>query len=315
MEVYSPLEITIKSATDLENVNHALKMEVCAVVSICGSDNYNLNSTEQRTPVDTDGHSNPKWNFFAKFNIDIVAAQQNQLALVIKLKSVNLSKPNGEDDIGEVNVPIKNLLDTFGHAEEDEKNVSYPVKTMAGALRGELIFSFKLGKPSSTEYQHVVRDPGYYGFLHSVYTVPPHAAQPPHPLYGPTVPPPYPPYGLAAPRPYPPYGPAAPRPYPPCGLAAPSPYPPYGPAAPPPYPLYGHAAPPPYPPYGQAAPPPYPVPYGQAAPPPYPVAHEQTAPQMQPQNKPNLLAQLGIGVAAAVLSGAAQVGIGALFSG
>ena len=135
------MEITIKSATDLENLNHALKMEVCAVVSICGSDNYNLNSREQRTPVDTDGHSNPKWNFFAKFNIDIVAAQQNQLALVIKLKSVNLSKPNGEDDIGEVNAPIKNfLMDSFGHAEEDEKDVSYPVRTMTGEPKGELNF-------------------------------------------------------------------------------------------------------------------------------------------------------------------------------
>ena len=149
----------------LGQVDFFVVMEVCAVVSICGSENYNLNSTEQRTPVETDGYSNPKWNFFAKFNIDIVAAQQNQLTLIIKLKSDNLSKSNGEDDIGEVNAPIKNfLMDSFGHAKEVEKDVSYPIKTMAGELKGELKFSYKLGKPSSREYQHLVPDPGYYGY-------------------------------------------------------------------------------------------------------------------------------------------------------
>ena len=60
-----------------------------------------------------------------------------------------------------------------------------------------------------------------------------------------------------------------------------------------------HAGPAAQPPYGQAA-----WPYGQAA------------PQMQPQQKPNsIFPQLGIGVAVGLISGAAQAGIGALFSG
>lgn len=214
MVAYSPLEIIIESATELENVNHVIKMKVYAVLSICRSDNSNLNFTEQRTPVDIDGHSNPKWNFFAKFNVDIVAAQQNQLTLVIKLKSVkniHSLKPNEDVDIGEVNVPIKDFLtDSFGLAEEEEKHVNYPVRTMAGEPKGVLKFSYKLGKPSSRDYQHVVQQPGYCGCSHSGYAVPP-----PYPAYGHAAQPSYPPYGHAAPPPYgqaaPPYGHAAPQ--------------------------------------------------------------------------------------------------------
>ena len=299
MVAYSPLEIIIESATELENANHVIKMKVYAVLSICSSDNSNLNFTEQRTPVDIDGHSNPKWNFFAKFNVDIVAAQQNQLTLVIKLKSVkniHSLKPNEDVDIGEVNVPIKDFLtDSFGLAEEEEKHVNYPVRTMAGEPKGVLKFSYKLGKPSSRDYQHVVQQPGYCGCPHSGYAAPP----------------PYPADRYAAPPPYPAYGHAAPPTYPAYGHAAQPPYPAYWHAAPLPYPAYGHAAQPSYPPYGHAAPPPY----GQAAPP-----YGHAAPQMQPQQKPNsIFARLGIGLAGGAISGliggVAQGGIGALFSG
>ncbi|KAK7841970.1 protein SRC2 homolog [Quercus suber] len=324
MVAYSPLEIIIKSATDLENVNHVFKMEVYAVVSICGSDNSNLNFPEQRTPVDTDGHSNPKWNFFAKFNIDTVAAQQNQLTLVIKLKSagnIHLLEPNGKDDIGEVHVPIKKfVMDSFGNAEV-EKHESFPVRTMSGELKGALNFSYKLGKPSYREDQHAVKEPGYCGCSHSGY-----AARSPYQPYGQPVTPTCPSYGHAAQPPYPSYGHAVQSPYPSYGYAAQPTYPLYGHAAQPPYgqavtptyPSYAHTAQSPYPPYGYTAQPLYP-PYvhaGPAAQPPYGQAawpYGQAAPQMQPQQRPNsIFHQLGIGVAVGLITAAAQAGIDAL---
>lgn len=145
---YRPLEIVIQSAQGLKYVNHVKKMKPYAVVFIC-DDNNNPISSMNNTAVDKDGGSNPKWNFLVKFNINIAKAQQNRHDLVVKLKSHH--KSHGDKDIGEVRVPIAELLASCGDAgadEDDEKKVtSKNVVTLDGTLEeGTLAFSYKFGR-------------------------------------------------------------------------------------------------------------------------------------------------------------------------
>ncbi|KAF5463397.1 hypothetical protein F2P56_019316 [Juglans regia] len=135
-----PLDIVIESAKDLKDVNLFSKMDVYAVVKIEGV--YNLKSSTQKTPTDKDCGTSPKWNFHVKFTIDDDAANQNRLTLVIKIKS---DRTLGDREIGEVHVPIKELLDGFGVAKE-AKHATYSVRTPSGKTKGTLDISYKFGE-------------------------------------------------------------------------------------------------------------------------------------------------------------------------
>ena len=52
----------IQSAQGLKNVNHVKKMKPYAVVFIRDHNNI-LHSSERKTSVDSEGGSNPTWNF------------------------------------------------------------------------------------------------------------------------------------------------------------------------------------------------------------------------------------------------------------
>lgn len=80
------LEIVINSAKDLKDVNLFSKMDVYAVSMINNSLNLN-NSSNQKTTIDENGGTNPKWvpDFPMTFIIDVKEAMW--LTLVIKLKS------------------------------------------------------------------------------------------------------------------------------------------------------------------------------------------------------------------------------------
>ncbi|RZC66192.1 hypothetical protein C5167_009883 [Papaver somniferum] len=70
------------------------------------------------------------------FSLDESLAKHNRLVLILQLKS---KKRIGADrHIGEVYVPVKELLDNPG-----TKFVSYQVKTKNGKFKGELNFSYK----------------------------------------------------------------------------------------------------------------------------------------------------------------------------
>ncbi|OMO58460.1 C2 calcium-dependent membrane targeting [Corchorus olitorius] len=73
------VEITVISTKDLKDVNLFTKMDVYAVVSIVSM--IGQHGTAQRTPVDKDCGSNPKWNYSMKFNIEETLAQSNCLYL------------------------------------------------------------------------------------------------------------------------------------------------------------------------------------------------------------------------------------------
>ncbi|GLT50459.1 hypothetical protein SLA2020_239450 [Shorea laevis] len=119
-----PLETTLISAEDLKDVNLVSKMDVYAVVTINGNP-----KTKQKSPVDKDCGSNPKWNYTKKFTVEEAAANQNRLNLVIRLWSKRLL---GDIVIGDVLVPIKEFLDC------EEKVSVYNVRLLNGKVKGTL---------------------------------------------------------------------------------------------------------------------------------------------------------------------------------
>ena len=145
---YRPLEFVVQSAQGLKYVNHLTKMKPYAVVFIRDHNNI-LHSPERKTSVDSEGGSNPTWNFNVKFTINLAIAQENHLDLVVKLKSHRKTHGLRDKDIGEVHVPISELLTCFGDdddAVEDEKHMTRNVVTSDGEAQGALAFSYKFGR-------------------------------------------------------------------------------------------------------------------------------------------------------------------------
>ncbi|KAL5564203.1 hypothetical protein UlMin_027367 [Ulmus minor] len=201
------LDLTLISATDLKDVNILSKMDVCAVVSISSESKW-----KQKTPVHKYSGPNPQWNYPMKFTIVESAVQQNQLTLKIKLMS---DRSLGDREIGEVHVPIKELLDNLG-GEKSEKRASYSVRLPNGKAKGTVNIAYKFGEKFTAPAQnlHKVEEPvmayppGHPGPSDGhpphggAYPYPPPGWYPPQPGYG------YPPaaaspgYGYAPPPAY-----------------------------------------------------------------------------------------------------------------
>ena len=146
-----PLDITLNSAKDLKDLNLFSKMDLYAVVSIHGDYYNNNNASQQRTHIDKDCGPNPKWNFPMKFTVDVSAAEQNRLALVVKIKAEK--KLAGDKEVGEVHVPIKELLESYGEESKDERRASYSVRTPSGKAKGVLDFTYKFGEKFTATQQ------------------------------------------------------------------------------------------------------------------------------------------------------------------
>ncbi|XVF41891.1 hypothetical protein PTKIN_Ptkin01aG0316800 [Pterospermum kingtungense] len=263
---FRPIEIKVISAKDLKDVNLFTKMDVYAVVSINGD--YR---TAQRTPVDKDCGSNPKWNYTMRFTIDEAIARQNRLYLVFTLKS---ERQLGDRDIGTVQVPIKELLDQ--NDNKGEHNVSYSVKRPNGKPKGVVDFSYKFGDKFNQPVPQPPPVPGAEAVFvnkHGDNDHKPVMAYPP-PSTG------YP-AGTSSAHPYPP-------PPPPQGAMAGYPYPPPGGS---------------YPPYGYQQAPPVAPGYGYAG---YPPQGGYGYPPVQKPQKPKksgMGAGLGLGLAGGLLGG------------
>lgn len=189
-----PLDLTLISAEDLKDIQLIGKQDLYAVVSINGDAR-----TKQKTKVDKDCGTKPKWKHQMKLTVDDAAARENRLTLVIEIVA---DRPiAGDKPVGEVSVPVKELLDQ-NKAGDEEKTVTYAVRLPNGKAKGSLKFSFKFG------------DKYTFGGSSSA---PPHAPGPStldhkatdHPVTA------YPP-GHGAPAAYPP-PPAGPSGYPPPG--------------------------------------------------------------------------------------------------
>ncbi|XP_077225271.1 protein SRC2-like [Tasmannia lanceolata] len=134
---YRPLDLTVISAKDLNDVNLFNKMDVYVTVSINGD-----RKSKQKTPVDKQGGKNPTWNFPMKFHVDEISVQQNTLFLHFLIRC---DRTLGDKDVGEVHVSVKELLDSAAGDDKSAKSVSYQVGKPSGKPRGVLNFSFKFG--------------------------------------------------------------------------------------------------------------------------------------------------------------------------
>ncbi|KVH89871.1 protein SRC2-like [Cynara cardunculus var. scolymus] len=137
---YRTLDLTIVSAKGLKKASLIGKMDVYAVASIFGTAG---NVQKYKTPVDKDGGSDPTWNIPMKFTVDEAAGLQNRLTLVIEIKAVGMF---GDKDVGEVHVPIKELLEGVKAEGREMKFVSYQVRRPSGKPKGDLSFSYKFGE-------------------------------------------------------------------------------------------------------------------------------------------------------------------------
>jgi hypothetical protein len=253
------LEINVISAKDLKDVNLFSKMDVYVAVSLTGD---SQNKQKAKTKVDRDGSTSPSWNFPMKFTIGESAAKQNQLTLVFTLRC---DRTLGDKDVGEVHVPVKELLDSAGDGNSMQF-VSYQVRKPSGNPQGVLNISYKFSE--KVAYASPKADQARYEPV-TAYPVGPSAP----PSNGSYPPPPQGGYSYATAAPPPPYQAYG---------AYPPPQPGYG--YPPPQPGYGY--PPPQPGYGNPPPPP-----GYGYPPP---------PVQQPKKKN----KFGMGLGAGLLGGA-----------
>ncbi|KAA8536856.1 hypothetical protein F0562_029334 [Nyssa sinensis] len=123
-----------------------MKMDVYAVVSIDAD-----SKTKQKTHVDKDAGTSPRWNHHMKFSIEeAFLAQQSDLSLLIQLKS---DRSFRDKDIGHVSIPLRELLRDDGNGTDDnfERVVNYQVKTPSGKAKGTIKFSYKFGEKFSSQ--------------------------------------------------------------------------------------------------------------------------------------------------------------------
>ncbi|RLM60696.1 protein SRC2 [Panicum miliaceum] len=303
------LELTLISAKDLKEVNLLSKMEVYAVVSLSGDPR-----SRQRIQADRTGGRNPTWNATLRFNVP--ASGAGSLHVLLRAE-----RALGDRDVGEVHIPLSELLSGAPDGPVPAKFVAYQVRKIpSGKPQGVLNFSYKLGEVTQSAAGYAPTP------AQSAYTQPPSAyppagkadAYPPPSAYPPAAkadayPPPtaYPPAAKA--DAYPP-----PTAYPPAGKtdAPATAYPPpsgYPPASGKPakagepvtaYPAAGpstaapYAAPPPQ--YGYGYPPQQPAGYGYGGYPPQAgYGYQQQA--VKPQKKNN---NFGMGLGAGLLGGA-----------
>lgn len=117
---YRPLEITVVSADDLKDVNLMSKMDVYVAVTVSGDPR-----TQQRTPVHKDGGKSPRWNHRLSFPLSETAIRGSNLCLVFKIVS---DRVLGDKEVGQVSVPIRELLDAGGTS--GERVVEYKVRRL-----------------------------------------------------------------------------------------------------------------------------------------------------------------------------------------
>ncbi|KAI3522383.1 hypothetical protein L1887_00121 [Cichorium endivia] len=146
---YRTLELTLVSAKGIKKGSLVGKSDVYAVAYISGT----TSNQKLRTPVDKDGGSNPTWNFPMKFTIDEAAGLQNRLTLIIEIKAIGTFS---DKNLGEVRVPIKELLEGVSTEGKAQKLVSYQVRKPSGTPKGYLSFSYNFGEKFSGKVEEPV---------------------------------------------------------------------------------------------------------------------------------------------------------------
>ncbi|KAE8698319.1 TCP transcription factor 12 [Hibiscus syriacus] len=204
------LEINVISAKGLKNVNLIDKMDVYCIISLKGSPS----KQKTRTPVHKDCGKNPHWNFPVKFTVDESLAKKNSLNVKFKIMCERIL---GDKELGKVNVPVQELLDSPGEGVS-MKFVSFQVRKPSGRAEGSLDFSYRFGdavaapfkadknKGGGDHHQPVTAYPAGHMVAGSSSSVPEGYPPPVHAGYGYTPPPHvaagyggYPPQGVPPP--------------------------------------------------------------------------------------------------------------------
>lgn len=127
------LEIKVTSAKGLKKVS---KMDVFVAAKLSGDPKCS-DHREQRTQVVRDSGTSPKWsNDVMKFPIDQTLAEANRLVITFKIKCEQ--RGGGEKDIGEVHVPVKELLDHLGNDKTGQRYVTYQI----GKSKSDISFTY-----------------------------------------------------------------------------------------------------------------------------------------------------------------------------
>ncbi|XP_060184269.1 protein SRC2-like [Lycium barbarum] len=136
-----PLDIKIISAENIKNVNTFSKMDVYAEVFIPSY--CTIAAHKQKTFIDKNSGTNPKWNHSMKFTLDESSLTKPGLYLIIRLKS---ERTLGDRESGKVSVPINDLFNQSTSDGTTERFVEYPVIIESGKPKGTLKFSYKFGE-------------------------------------------------------------------------------------------------------------------------------------------------------------------------
>ncbi|KAI3825861.1 hypothetical protein L1987_07553 [Smallanthus sonchifolius] len=127
MDSYRPLDITVISASGLENFLFFFRTRVYVVVSL-----INGNSVVEKKTHSTHGR-NPKWNHRIKFPVEESAIYTTTLLFVLRQHRLC-----GDRDIGEVSIPVSELLEA--NSGSSEHVVDYQVQSMRGKSVGTFTF-------------------------------------------------------------------------------------------------------------------------------------------------------------------------------
>lgn len=130
------LELTLVSARDLRDVNLVSKMEVYAVVYLTGDPR-----SRERVATDRAGGRNPAWNATVLVTVPASGAGSGVLRVLLRTE-----RALGDRDVGEVLLPLPDILACAGDEPTTATFASYPVRKVGSSKpHGVLSISYRLG--------------------------------------------------------------------------------------------------------------------------------------------------------------------------
>lgn len=135
------LEIVVVGADGLKSVHliqDLLPYPVAIIRDDNGIDHYD---SENKKTVDVNGGSNPVWRVLFEFEMDTDEARQKRFHLIVRLESHRKIPCFGSKLIGEVCVPVEELLNDFGDADEKKSTTRRVLNE--GKDYGSLTFTYK----------------------------------------------------------------------------------------------------------------------------------------------------------------------------
>lgn len=142
------IDLKVISGRDVKAFNFFQKLYIYAVVSVVDEESkknqHQKQLDPQQTPVDRDGDGNPEWNHTLHFDLKSIGPFDN---LFLKFDLRNEGVVFGNRSIGEVRIPMKDLIEEFHGAV---RYLSYQVRNSNGHPNGVLSFSYKLEKMNTS---------------------------------------------------------------------------------------------------------------------------------------------------------------------